>query len=190
MFSFLHTNRPRAGGQIDNKYNNLYNINYQSPIQMNKIKIKNGKINWVCLVDKCPKNCCGPYKSNNSWESMWGVEEKLISLTPEDTKLMESKGVAKHLVQNNDGISYIQTSKDGSCPYLKDNKCSIYNACRPSSCKSYPFFFSKYNGLYADLSCPGWGKGWTSMKDIKEMIKELIKIYSWQIKKTKENLGL
>jgi len=155
---------------------------------MNKIKIKKGKINWTCLGDKCPQNCCGPFKTDKSRESLWKVEEDLLPLTLQDCQLMKSKELTQHLVQKNDGGSYIQSNKDGSCPYLKDNKCSIYATCRLSTCKSYPFFFSKYNGLYADLTCPGWGKGWTSMDKVKDMVRELIKLYRWQIKKAEQNL--
>ena len=157
---------------------------------MNKIQIKRGKINWTCLGDKCPQNCCGPFNSDKNRESFWQVEENLLPLTPDDLHNFEKHGLTDHLVQKNDGGSYIQTKKDGSCPYLKDNKCALYNVCRASTCKSYPFFFSKYNGLYADLSCPGWGKGWTSMTKVKSMVRELIKLYSWQMKKTSDNLDL
>ncbi len=45
--------------------------------------------------------------------------------------------------------------KSGICKYVKDGKCSIYDA-RPPACRIYPFspFFDK---LYLDVSCKGVG---------------------------------
>ena len=55
---------------------------------MNKIKIEDGKINWICLGDKCPRNCCGPFKTDESREALWKVKEDLLPLTQNDYKLM------------------------------------------------------------------------------------------------------
>ena len=157
---------------------------------MNKIIFKNDKINWICLADKCPHNCCGLFKTDKRRKSLWSIEEKLIPLTPEDYQIMAKSGYKNNLIKKKDGGWYIKVHQDGLCPFLKNNRCLIYEKCRVSSCKSYPFFFSKYHGLYADFSCPGWGKGWTSMKKVREMIKELIKVYEWQIQKAENRLGL
>lgn len=157
---------------------------------MNKVIIKNGKINWICLEDKCPQNCCGPFEPDVSKSSLWDVGEELLPLLPEDYEVMEEHGFEDRLVKANDGGFYIQTNKDGSCPFLKNNKCSIYNKFRLSTCMSYPFSFSKYNGLYADMNCHGWGKGWTSMEKVRIMVKELIKVYRLHIKQAENNLKL
>lgn len=151
---------------------------------MKEMIIKNGKINWICLVDKCPKTCCGPFKEDKTKPSFFGVRGNMIPLTQQDYKTFVKKGFKKYLTKEEDDGWYIKTKKDGTCPFLKDNKCSIYHICTGSSCKSYPFIFTKYNGLIVDLNCPGWNKGWTSMKDVKKMVRELIKIYDWQIKKS------
>jgi Fe-S-cluster containining protein len=42
-----------------------------------------------------------------------------------------------------------------SCPYLKDNRCSIYEK-RPPACKIYPFS-PWYEKILLDLSCKGVG---------------------------------
>ncbi|MFC1780299.1 YkgJ family cysteine cluster protein [Patescibacteria group bacterium] len=157
---------------------------------MNKIRVKKGKINWKCLEEKCPQSCCASFKTNKSRSSLWQVGEDLLPLTPKDYQFMVKNSFKKYLVQKKDSGWYIKSNKDGSCPFLKENKCSIYHTGRVSTCRSYPFFFSKYNGLFADFTCPGWGKGWTSMKKVKEMVKELIKLYNWQIKKAEKKLNL
>lgn len=150
-----------------------------------KILIKDQMINWKCLVDKCPRNCCGAYICpNNKLVSIFDVDEKLIPLTSSDYKILVSKGYKKFLFKQKDGGWYIKTKEDGTCPFLKNNQCAIYEI-RGSSCRSYPFFFQKYNGLVADLSCPGWGKGWTSLGKIRKMVDKLTDLYSWQIDKAK-----
>lgn len=154
---------------------------------MVKVKIRRNKINWICLKEKCPKNCCASFKSNKTRGSFWQIEERFIPLSPRDYKIMVKNGLEKYLILAKDNSWYIQTKKKGLCPFLKNNKCLVYKD-RPLSCRAYPFFFSKYNGLYADLSCPGWDKGWTSMKKIKQMAGDLIRLYKWQIKKSRDKL--
>ena len=46
-------------------------------------------------------------------------------------------------------------SNTTSCPYLKDNLCSIYKN-RPPACKIYPFS-PWYNKILLDISCKGVG---------------------------------
>ena len=45
-----------------------------------------------------------------------------------------------------------------SCPYLKNNLCSIYNN-RPNVCKIYPLSPNIDNKIYLDISCPEISKG-------------------------------
>lgn len=154
-----------------------------------KLTLKNFKINWICLKDKCPKNCCGKFYSakTNCKQSVFGISEKLIPLTPYDQKILLKKKHQEFLTKEKDCSWYIKTKRNGNCPFLKNGLCSIYSI-RPSSCRAYPFFFNKYNGLVIDLNCPGWKKGWTDIKEIKKMLKNLINVYCWQIKKIKKML--
>ncbi|NPA12254.1 MAG: YkgJ family cysteine cluster protein [Epsilonproteobacteria bacterium] len=46
-------------------------------------------------------------------------------------------------------------SHETSCPYLKDEKCSIYQE-RPPACKIYPFS-PWYDSILLDVSCKGVG---------------------------------
>jgi len=46
-------------------------------------------------------------------------------------------------------------SNETSCPYLKNNRCSIYKK-RPPACKIYPFS-PWYDKILLDLSCKGIG---------------------------------
>lgn len=114
----------------------------------------------------------------------------MIPLTPEDYRRFIKKGFKEFLTKGKDNGWYIKRKKDGTCLFLKENRCSIYHICTASSCKSYPFIFTKYNGLSVDLNCPGFGKGWTPMEEVEKMMNELIKVYNWQIAKAKDKLKL
>ncbi|MEO1923397.1 MAG: YkgJ family cysteine cluster protein [Nautiliaceae bacterium] len=46
-------------------------------------------------------------------------------------------------------------STEKGCPYLQNDKCSIYEQ-RPPACKIYPFS-PWYDSILLDLSCPGVG---------------------------------
>ncbi|WP_456470394.1 YkgJ family cysteine cluster protein [Caminibacter sp.] len=50
-------------------------------------------------------------------------------------------------------VMLLSTEKE--CPYLQDEKCSIYEQ-RPPACKIYPFS-PWYDSILLDLSCPGVG---------------------------------
>lgn len=67
---------------------------------------------------------------------------------------------------------YEMVKKNGSCIFLTDNKCSIYND-RPLICRFYPFTLNKNTDyvFQADYECEGIGFN----KLIKErLFKELI----------------
>lgn len=149
-----------------------------------KIIFRDHKINWVCLKDKCLRNCCGkfPYKNDDHEASIFGINKRLIPLTLKDYKVIKRKEKAGLLVKENDGYWYIKTKRDGACPFLTKGLCSIYKE-RPLSCRAFPFFINKYCGLTVDINCPGWGRGWTSIDKIETMTKALKKVYLGQLNK-------
>ena len=65
-----------------------------------------------------------------------------------------SKGFIKPIILISNGYD--------SCPYLKDNLCSIYEK-RPSVCKIYPLSPNLDNSIYIDSSCPEIFKGTNSL---------------------------
>lgn len=150
-------------------------------------QIKDDKINWICLEDKCPENCCGPYDYKGNKVSLFGNRGNLIPLIPRDFLTLESK---KHkFALTEDQGMYINTHCNGTCPFLKENKCSIYHK-RPAGCRAYPFFLSKYSGLCVDTNCPGWGKGWTELHDIRIMVAEMIRVYECHLHKIRKRFKL
>ena len=151
------------------------------------IKIKDDKVNWICLGDKCPKNCCSEFKNHSHLTSLFNIPESLIPLTEDDMK--RCKQLSRFAVKKDDCCFYIQTDENGRCPFLKDNKCTIHDK-RPLSCRAYPFFLNKYNGLCIDKNCPGIGKGWTDISEIKKMISSLFKLHEFQIRCLKDKLDI
>lgn len=114
----------------------------------------------------------------------------MIPLTPEDYKRFVTNGFKDQLIKSKDGGWYIKTAVDGTCPFLKSNKCVVYTIGNPSLCKAYPFLFTEYSGLGVDVTCPGWGEGWTDIQEVRMMVEELIKVHRWQITKTRTKLEL
>ena len=153
---------------------------------MKKIKIKNGKINWICLRDKCTKSCCGSFKDRNRKYSQlytpcFNIGHEQILLTPRDKKIIKKIKGQKFIKILNDRNLYIKLNKNGSCPFLKNGLCSIYTI-RPQICRAYPFYLDLASGLNVDVLCPGIGKGWTEIKAIRKYIKAMVKIYQLQLK--------
>jgi Fe-S-cluster containining protein len=93
-------------------------------------------INLPC--SKCDGDCCGPD----------------VQFSTEELKLIESKVSIKKFKKEAvlDGNSYMLSTKgvkNKKCVFLKNNKCSIYNA-RPKICKDYGekiYIQCPYNGL-------------------------------------------
>lgn len=151
-----------------------------------EIIIKDGCLNWICLASDCESNCCsGDSKvleelSKNNLASLLNLPKHTIPITDENYAAMKNHDKDK-IVDFGPGGLHINQS-GGECVFLcSDGRCSIHNN-RGSSCRSYPFFIDKYTGLSIDISCPGIGKGWTSLSEIIIMVDELKKVYEHQFK--------
>lgn len=67
----------------------------------------------------------------------------------------------------------------GACTFLKDNRCSVYEA-RPTQCRTWPFWPETLSakGWKKEVAayCPGVGKGKTwSRSEIEEQLKAQVK---------------
>ena len=140
------------------------------------------EINWVCLKEKCPQNCCGHFEDKlPSCVSLENIKHDEILLLSDEVIKYNKKNLANNIARISDD-SYIKlTRKDRSCPFLVDGQCSHYEH-RPHLCKAYPFYIDLFSGINMDLSCPGVGKGWTKLSNIRKNVKSLTKIYKKHIK--------
>ena len=147
------------------------------------LSLEKDKINFRCLKEKCPKSCCGPFN---------GVQSKLfslykhgfsdIALSRENVDYIRKIGKKdKAYLDNKTRLWFVRLNKDKSCPFHIKGSCGIYKS-QPPMCKAYPLYLDPFAGLCIDTSCPGVGKGWTKIKDLKKEINALKEINDLWIK--------
>lgn len=162
-----------------------------------KVKTKNGKINWTCLKDECPENCCGPIGENLDEEVDEDEEEEeglpvevfdlpveAIPITPAEARRIASNGGKSKIKTLKTGC-YIKYNDEGNCMLFKQGGCSIYEH-RPVICKAYPFYYDSTMGLCIDGRCSGVGKGYTKPSDLETVIVSLKSIYRGHFKKAEQ----
>ena len=150
----------------------------------NKVKIKDGMINFSCRRHLCQHSCCGPFSGITSGLS--SVDDRPfeeIVLTPEDYERIYSAGYME-LVESarseQTGKMYYKMSleKDGSCRALKNGLCSIQHV-KPTLCRAYPFYIDMFAGLCA-IDCEGFSdEYWTELKDSEYAIKAAKEMYEF-----------
>lgn len=144
-----------------------------------KLIIQEGKINFVCLGDQCPNNCCGPFGGvQRGIDSFDGRKFSEIVLTPEDAKRLLGSGCSHLMELTADGGYRMRTEKDGTCVALKDGLCSIHQI-KPTLCKAFPFYIDMFVGLCGVTECPGFGKGWTELKSLSGEIDAAGEMYKF-----------
>ena len=81
----------------------------------------------------------------------------LAPLVLEDFEKVKNYFEIRAIVLNGEiiPVMLLTDGEGGSCLYLKNGKCSIYDN-RPPACKIYPFS-PFYDELFIDLSCPAVG---------------------------------
>lgn len=150
----------------------------------NKLKMKDGKINFRCKADCCQHTCCGPFAGISSeLTNIDGRPFDEIVLTLEDYELICSSGYSD-LVE--EGVSAVNGKKyykmaleaDGTCKALKNGRCSIYKVS-PTLCKAFPFYFDMFSGLCA-IDCEGFSDdNWVDIENFKSYIEHAKKMYSF-----------
>ena len=62
----------------------------------------------------------------------------------------------------------MQIKKDGPCPFIEGENCSIYET-RPISCQAFPLGWNGKNFIITDIECPGVGEGTMTAEALEEM---------------------
>jgi Fe-S-cluster containining protein len=62
----------------------------------------------------------------------------------------------------------MQIKKEGACPFLEGENCSIYET-RPISCQAFPLEFNGKNFVLTDTECPGIGEGKMTAEALEEI---------------------
>lgn len=148
-----------------------------SDAKLRKLEVIDGAINFVCLRDKCPSSCCGPFGGvQRGIDSVEGREFSEIVLTPEDSRLLLSSGLA-HLIESVGEHKYrMKLHEDGTCVAFQNGQCSINNY-KPTVCRAFPFYIDMFVGLCGVTDCAGFGSGWTKLEDLSDEIEAAKSMY-------------
>jgi len=152
----------------------------------NKMKIKDGKVNFRCKTSSCQHSCCGPFSGVST--ELTNIDERPfdeIVLTTDDYNNLVENGYG-HLIEKGvskvNGKEYFKMAlfEDGSCKAFKDGKCSIYKNS-PTLCKAFPFYFDMFSGLCA-IDCEGFSDDtWVDIASVQPMIDRAKKMYQFWI---------
>lgn len=150
----------------------------------NKLKIKDGKINFLCKTCSCQHSCCGPFSGISN--ELTNIDDRPfdeIVLTPEDCENLHSicredlieEGISKF---NNKKYYKMALAEDGTCKALVNGKCSIYKQS-PTLCKAFPFYFDMFSGLCA-IDCEGFSEdNWVDIKHFESFFEAAQKMYKF-----------
>ncbi len=146
---------------------------------LSKLAVVDGKINFVCLREKCPDPCCGPFGGvQRGIDSVDGRGFHEIALTKEDTRRLLEAGCSDLIECVADDRWRMKTLEDGTCSAFKDGLCSIHKV-KPTLCQAFPFYVDMFVGLCGVTNCSGFGKGWTDMRDLKGEVEAAKEMYAF-----------
>ena len=150
----------------------------------NKLKVRDGKINFRCKAEHCRHTCCGPFAGISA--ELTNIDNRPfdeIILTEEDVALFRENG-REDLIE--EGVSPVNGKKyykialeaDGTCKAFEDGRCSIYQFS-PTLCKAFPFYFDMFSGLCA-IDCEGFSdEHWVDIKVFDKYIQCAKKMYRY-----------
>ena len=148
-------------------------------MKLKKVEIKDGRINYVCLMDQCPHSCCGPFGGvQRGIDSIEGRQFDEIFLNDEDVTRIISAGHSNFIGLNDRGGYSMKLHPDGTCRAFADGRCSIHQA-RPTLCRAYPFYIDMFVGLCITTTCPGIGQGWTPLNQLMPEIRSALEMYNF-----------
>lgn len=152
----------------------------------NKMKIKDGKINFRCKTCSCKHSCCGPFAGiSNEITNIDNRPFDEIVLTPDDYKTLMENGYESLIekgISKTNGKEYYKMAlaEDGTCKAFVNGTCSIYKFS-PTLCKAFPFYFDIFSGLCA-IDCEGFSDdNWVDLKELKPMIDRAKSMYQFWI---------
>ena len=153
---------------------------------MAKVKIKDGKINFRCLMNECEHSCCGPF--GGITQELGNIDNRPfeeIVLTNEDYELFYSAGIL-HFVEKgySEGMGKhyykMALESDGTCKAFVNGRCTI-NEDKPTLCRAFPFYFDMFSGLCA-IECEGFSdEYWKDLKIYEGCFESAKKMYEFWI---------
>lgn len=172
----------------------------------------NRMVPFVCISEKCPESCCGPFHGmadlaalstpDDLGEIITGMDDPQqedhardisifaqIRLLPQDVTRLRNAGL-EHLIvrrgEPTDPAYYLRLQQDGSCMALRNGLCSIH-AAKPTLCRAYPFYIDMFGGL-SMIKCPGVEKGDMPITELREEIEAALEMYTFWIDAIRKEL--
>ena len=144
---------------------------------LSRLSIIKGRINFVCLMEACPKSCCGPFGGVQiGIDSVDGREFHDIRLTADDSKRLLEAGCAELITRAPNNEYHMRLMEDGTCVAFKNGHCTIHKE-KPTLCRAFPFYIDMFVGLCGVTSCAGFGQGWTDLANLAEEIEATKEMY-------------
>jgi len=144
-----------------------------------KLQVIDGRINFVCLREKCPESCCGPFGgAQKGIDSVDGRSFSEIVLTHEDSRRILNAGLANLVERGGDGRFRMKLLGDGTCTALEGGKCSIQEV-KPTVCRAFPFYVDMFVGLCGVTACSGFGQGWTRIESLSGEVNAARQMYEF-----------
>lgn len=145
------------------------------------VAIREGRVNFRCLAERCPTPCCGPFSGLGRGLTPCFVSSfSDIYLLEEDVERLVNAGRADLVVHTPEGYK-ILLKPDTSCAAFHNGLCTIHSL-RPQVCRAFPFDFDLFAGLVMISKCPGVNAGWTEPTEFADAISALRQVYEWWIK--------
>lgn len=147
--------------------------------ELKKVVLVEGKVNFVCLRERCPSSCCGPFGGvQRGITSIEGREFFEIVLIDNDYVRIVEGGYSHLIERGRDGKHRMALLPDGSCCAFSQGRCTI-NKIKPSLCRAFPFYVDMFVGLCGVTVCPGFGAGWSSIEDLRDEVAAAKRMYEF-----------
>lgn len=152
-------------------------------------------IYWICLAEKCPKNCCGKHFDNGKVVNIYNLHHDQVPLLPEEKdEIVRLKGPGCVKIEK-DGLFYIDIPRQHSCPFLKDGRCDI-EEIKPALCMAYPLIQldCHVGPIFDHKHCPGFEEGKKlnlkmKKKDFIVMLKSFLELQQYRLDRIRLDLS-
>lgn len=127
-------------------------------------ELDKGKIKFECQ-NSCKGRCCKPFQVGGAAfifltdADIYRLHIFLKQPIPSFTKSAQFSSTRFSKIPKH--VWYMKMKEDGSCHFLKDGKCTAYEA-RPTQCRTFPFWpenMNKESWNALKTECPGIDQG-------------------------------
>jgi Fe-S-cluster containining protein len=152
------------------------------------VEIRDNRVNFKCLAEKCETPCCGPFAGlDHSLAPCFVSSFSDLYLLDDDVARLLKAGRGDLLEHTPEGFR-LRLNDDLSCSAFQNGLCSIHSL-RPAVCRAFPFDFDVFAGLVLISKCPGVNSGWSDPGDFPNAVEALTEVYERWIAETRRRVG-